>query len=446
MQFFIIKIVRTTDPSLLREERRREMGTKTSKSFRTRPDTQTTAWQVHSYEQHGEGHGRVAAQGSRTSVALYIIPTLGQVCIAPREQLGSSSQMSLYLCVDCGGSKTSAVIVDAQGKILGRAYGGPSNFAYLTLDAFVSAVTVAVGDALKTCTDSTSIDPVPLPPSQAFAAAWFGVSGVDSPSAIATITPVLSTLLGIPVGPRLLIGNDTQLLAAPLQRLADVTHAVTVVGGTGSIAVSFEKADNGELTELGRVGGWGWILGDEGGGFHVGREVVRQILIEHDQASVASSSPPQTKLKARILDNFGVTTVPEILQTVHMTLPPETTTLPYLLLAREKRLSSLAPFVFQAAFDEADPLAINVLRTCANLLASEIAILLGDRDEARPRLVRAQDSVISFGGSLVGIESYRKMITDDLARRGHVFKLIHFVNDAAAEGARGLAAMHRITR
>ena len=52
--------------------------------------------------------------------------------------------MSLYLCVDCGGSKTSAVICDVAGEIKGRALGGPSNFAYLGIEAFTDAVRVAV--------------------------------------------------------------------------------------------------------------------------------------------------------------------------------------------------------------------------------------------------------------------------------------------------------------
>lgn len=352
--------------------------------------------------------------------------------------------MALYLCVDCGGSKTSAVICDGAGKVVGRAYGGPSNFAYLTLEDFVSAVRLTVSDALKTSSTPPSIEPVPLPPAQPIAAAWFGISGVDSPSAITTITPVLSALLGIPEGPRLIIGNDTQLLASPLRMHPDISHAVTVVAGTGSITVSFENV-GGRFIELGRVGGWGWILGDEGGGFHVGREAVRQILIQHDTASVSSSPLPESTLRTLVLKAFSVTSVPEVLPALHMPdagpLIGESPDAPaHLTLAREKRLSTLAPLVFLAALQDADPLALNVLRTCAGVLASEIVILLGERSDEQPRLVKAQDAVISFGGSLVGIEAYRKMILDDLASRGHRFRYVEVVEDAATIGAVSLSA------
>lgn len=352
---------------------------------------------------------------------------------------------ALYLCVDCGGSKTSAVICDGSSKILGRALSGPSNFAYLGLENFVSAVRVAVGNALKTCTDPPSVDSVALPPSATpFTAAWLGVSGVDSQSAVDALIPHISALLGIAPGPHLILANDTHLLCAPVRLHRDISTAVAVIGGTGSICVSVKETDGGKLEELGRIGGWGWILGDEGGGFNVGREAVRQVLMAHDIASV-TGIPPESILTTRLLEHFQTDDVLELLTLIH--LPDPTTpipgphsvnTPPHLTQAREKRLSSLAPLVFASAFDDGDPLALKVVSICAGILASEIAILLGEGKRA----VKAQDSVVSFGGSLVGVEKYRQLILDDLAKDGHVFRYVTFVDDAAAVGAIGLATSH----
>lgn len=355
--------------------------------------------------------------------------------------------MSLYLCVDCGGSKTSAAICDADSRIVGRGIAGPSNYAYLTLDAFIAAVRDAVTGALKDYL-SPSSESIVLPPATTlFAAAWFGISGVDSPAAIAAITPALSSLLNIPAGSNLQVANDTHLLAAPLRMHPDISSCVAVIGGTGATMVSFRKS-GGILEELGRYGGWGWILGDEGGGYSVGREVVRQLLDENDRATVRGISPPESKLKTSILQRFGVSHVMELLTAVHFPDPASgATAAPHApsynrSMPRERRLSTLSPLVFAAAFEDADPLALNVLRTMAGELAERVAILLALDDDNSPRAVKASESIVAFGGSLVGVVEYRRMVLDELERRGHVFKQVEYIDDAAAVGAVGLAVAH----
>ena len=352
--------------------------------------------------------------------------------------------MSLYLCVDCGGSKTSAAISDASGTIIGHGSGGPSNITYLTVDAFLNAIKVAVGAALQSACSPPSDVPITLPfaGKSPFVAAWFGISGADSPAAITKVTAPLSMLLGIPVGPGLIIANDTHLLAAPVRMHPDVTNAVAVIAGTGSIAVSFREVE-GRIEELGRVGGWGWILGDEGGGFDVGREALRQIFMEEDKASVTGIRPAYSELRVRILERFGVTNVMEILTGVYLPDPisnaasfEDQTALHAF--PREKRISSLPPLVFEAAFKHNDPLAMNILKTSVRHISSQISILLGKGS----RSVRASESVISFGGSLVGIEAYRNLILQDLSQQGHVFRYIDFIDNAATVGAIGLAAAY----
>jgi len=354
--------------------------------------------------------------------------------------------MSLYLCVDCGGSKTAAVICDKSGSIVGRAFGGPSNIAYLTIESFIETIRLTVGDALKTCSSPPSVDPVALPPPEhlSFAAAWFGISGADSPSIIESVVNPLSGLLGIPKGPRLSVANDAHLLAAPVRMHGDVSFAVTVIGGTGSIVVSFAEKEDGELEELGRVGGWGWILGDEGGGYSVGREAVRQVLEEQDKHSIMSEPPPEGSLRTLLKEFFKIKDIMELLTAVYLPDPGSSSTVvapdrpAYINMSREKRLSSLSPLVFTAAFQDNDPLALNVLQTCAEDLADQISVLVGEANQESPRLVRASDSVISFGGSLVGLQVYRDMVLEELKSKGHIFRYVEFVEDCAAVGAAGL--------
>ena len=362
--------------------------------------------------------------------------------------------MPLFLCVDCGGSKTSAVISDEQGKILGRALGGPSNFAYIDVETFVAEVKTAVSNALKTCVYPPSTEPVVLAKDKSyFARAWFGVSGVDSPSAVDAITPVLSELLCIPTGPNLSICNDTSLLAAPLRTHKDVKYAIAAIGGTGAIVVGFEEDGDGNLKELGRVGGWGWILGDEGGGFHVGRTTVRAIVAQADRDSLNPDSPsPPSTLVPAVLEIFGAKAPHDLLALAHLPEPSSATAPPkgvhqLLLYPRERRLSSLSPIVFRCAFEDRDPLALKILTECSESLAEQIAMFLVPTANSPPGSTRngnailAEEAVLSFGGSLVGIENYRGLVLDGLRKRGQVFKYVEFVDDAAAVGALALA-MH----
>jgi len=358
--------------------------------------------------------------------------------------------MSYFLCVDCGGSKTSAVIANHDGKIVGRALGGPSNFSYMSADLFRDAVRTAVSGALKACISPPSTDPVSLPVQPGFfASAWFGISGVDSPASARNAALAVAPLLNIPLA-NLIVANDTHLLAAPLRFHPDIAHAVTAVAGTGSCVVSFTRDTSGSPVQLARTGGWGWILGDEGGGFHVGRETLR--LMMHDLAcSTLDMAPiPKSALKERVLAQFGIVgeeNAAEVLPVVHIPEPhPQTadpSVPPFQQIAREKRLSQLSPLVFHAAFEEDDPFALRVLRNCAGGLADQIAMLCHAQGEdlvLKPKGVIPEQTVLCFGGSLVGIKEYRDLVLDELKQRGCVFRYVEYVDDAAATGAISLAA------
>jgi N-acetylglucosamine kinase-like BadF-type ATPase len=153
-----------------------------------------------------------------------------------------------------------------------------------------------------------------------------------------------------------------------------------------------------------------------------------------------------------VLEQFGINKVEnaaEVLPVVHLPEPSLTaeasTSVPsYLLVAREKRLSQLAPLVFEAAFKDKDPFALNVLKNTAEGLADQIAMLCrepGEDPSVKPRALEAKEAVLCFGGSLVGIEDYRALVNEALAKKGHVFKYVEFVDDAAAVGVVGLASL-----
>lgn len=117
-------------------------------------------------------------------------------------------------------------------------------------------------------------------------AAGIGAQGCDSASICSELRLALAAL-GIPA----VVVNDGALLVPA----AGLEAGIGIVAGTGSIAVSADRA--GEVL---LAGGWGWVLGDEGGAAAIVREATRAALRAHDEGHADDG------LLAALLSAFGV--------------------------------------------------------------------------------------------------------------------------------------------
>ncbi|KAG8914966.1 hypothetical protein FRC01_003847 [Tulasnella sp. 417] len=352
---------------------------------------------------------------------------------------------SLYLCIDCGGSKTAAAIADSNGQILSRGFGGPANYNDAGKAKFIQAVSQATREALAAIPGYERLD-IPLR-EPVFSGVWIGASGIDRKQDAIEVTPTVSDLLHTEAGPRLSITNDTHLLASPLASYPEADTAIAVIGGTGSNVSAFRRATHGGmLKELGRCGGWGWILGDEGSGFHVGKETLRTLLAASDHLSVTGNSPssrPDTaKIQEAVFKYFGISKAYDLFSIVYAAEPTilgTGTTASPLGLERKHRIASLAPLVFALAFDGHDECALAILRTTARCLADQIRSVMAAPSSDEDRRIDPSRTILCFGGSLVGVEGYRQLIVDDLGKDGMVFAGAEFVDDVTASGAASLA-------
>ncbi|PWN45907.1 hypothetical protein IE81DRAFT_296950 [Ceraceosorus guamensis] len=364
----------------------------------------------------------------------------------------------LYLAVDCGGTKAAAAICDEQGMVRGRGFGGPANYTDVGLRAFLRSVDAAVREALFAAADD---DTTRLANKQGtpFEAAWFGIAGVDSPGDVAALTPHLASLLGLPhPSPRLIVANDTSLLASPVTDPAypDTRSGVVVIAGTGSIVMSFGRREDGLLRTLGRVGGFGWLLGDEGSGYAVGRDAVRLVLDQADRERLMGDDAAGTSsvalgqdvhlLRDRILQHWGIKSTDDLLMAVYSNDPlQQSPMMPPHAVAnavgeRKHRIASLTPLVFHLAFNHDDSLCLAILRRQASQIASQICEVLRPPDTSRAHL-RADRSVLCCGGSLVGVSKYRQILVEELAKLGATFERVEYVGDPARRGAEALAGV-----
>ena len=175
--------------------------------------------------------------------------------------------------VDAGGTGSRAVVV-RDGVVVARRDLGPIN-VLLHADA-VDRLAGAVTDA-------------------GAAAAGFGLAGLRSDEHARELTAELARRTGA----RVVVGDDTD---AALAGAFAGRPGIVVIAGTGSGAAGRDAA--GRTV---RVGGHGFLLGDEGGGYWIGREAVRAAL------RAADGTGPATALTAVVERAFGSLTGAETL-------------------------------------------------------------------------------------------------------------------------------------
>lgn len=236
--------------------------------------------------------------------------------------------MRLFLGVDGGQSGTKAVIGDERGRILGAGEAGPCNHAAAgegraKLERAVKGCVAAA--CLQAGLDADAVE---------FAAACFGMSGGPDDK-----REILAAVLRVQ---HLVVTNDAVIALAGATRNG---QGIITIAGTGSIA--FGRNAEGRTA---RAGGWGYVFGDEGGGFDIARQALRCVL------RMEEGWGPRTALRERLLEATGSAGANEMLHRFYTDEWPRS------------RVAKLARVVDAVAV-EGDAVAQAVMRGAAQQLA-----------------------------------------------------------------------------
>ena len=152
------------------------------------------------------------------------------------------------LALDGGGTYTRAVIITREGHVSARAEGPGCN----PFDRPDWA------ECLRTLLERL--------PHHGLRAAGLGMAGYDAerPSCTAQDSLVRAAL-----GPDIALCLENDVETAHRGAFADGA-GIFILAGTGSVVMA--RAADGRPA---RAGGWGWLLGDEGGGYWLGRKALR---------------------------------------------------------------------------------------------------------------------------------------------------------------------------
>lgn len=301
--------------------------------------------------------------------------------------------MSFVIGVDGGGTHARAVIVDAEGRDLGR---GEAPGAVVTVRSPAEAAE-AVELAVREAAASACVD---LPG----AVLWAGLSGAGQEDARRA---ELAELTRVGLADHVVVGTDVE---AAFRSAFPRGPGVLLIAGTGSIA--WGRDAEGRVV---RVGGWGERLGDEGGGYAVGLAALRAVARAED----GRAEP--TAMRAAILEALGLSDPEQLI--------------PWATLATKAEMASLVPIVAEIAAT-GDPAANALLDEAVAELVRHVAALLrrigGSGERARLAL---------WGGAIGREGSLRSRLLEALATQP--VDLIEADPDAAMGAALLALSVHR---
>ena len=244
-----------------------------------------------------------------------------------------SPREALVLGVDGGGTKTMAALAQCGRRyppaVIGNGCSGPSNPQAVGIHLAQSRILRAVHEAFV----DAGRAPVQV------AAICIGLAGAGR-------SPLQQELQQWGrqqrLASRVLVVHDARLV---LREGTSRGSGIALIAGTGSFCCGANDAG-----ETARAGGWGHLLGDEGGGYGIGMAALQALT------RTADGRGPVTLLTQRILAALGLQSPSDMIASLSTGAPPR------------EQIAALAPIVLQAAA-EGDAVAVAVQEQAARELA-----------------------------------------------------------------------------
>lgn len=270
----------------------------------------------------------------------------------------------LVLGLDVGGTKTVGQLANDTGEVLREARGPGANLQAAGELGVEKVLHQVIDDALAK--SEGLLDAICV-----------GMAGVDRAADAAVVRAILAR-----IGHRAqsVVVNDA-LIA--LEAGVSSGPGIVLVAGTGSIAYGRDGQHRAA-----RAGGWGYVLGDEGSGYWLGRQALRSVVRASDGRG------PATMLTPRILAHYQIARAYDLVHEIYNGgLKPSA-------------VAALASHV-QSAAAEGDQVARELIRVGAHELASAAR-------SVAVRLSLQKPAIVLAGGIFRAVPLLRERVTNDL--------------------------------
>lgn len=238
--------------------------------------------------------------------------------------------------IDGGGTKTKAVIADMDGNIVAVSSAGPTN------------PNVVAKDELKQTLESliVSLEASSAVPLKMIMSLFAGISGVGNDANKHMLRNVIASLV--------LDSTSVHVEADTINALYSGTYGepgIVQISGTGSITFGVNKEGKSD-----RTGGWGYLFGDEGSGYDIGRQAIISAL------KSADGRGPDTMMLPMIYAHFKVADTQSLIRNVYASPTPK------------NAISPITKIVFEA-YKQHDQSAHAILQQAAKGMAISIGTL-----------------------------------------------------------------------
>jgi N-acetylglucosamine kinase-like BadF-type ATPase len=278
-----------------------------------------------------------------------------------------SALKRIFIGIDGGGTKTTAALCNQHGEVLSLASGDSTNMQSRPWKEVANTLQELLRDLFSQA-NGTRND---------VAAVVFGLAGADRPDAKRLIADAFGRLY-----PQLHIDNDaiTALYSGTWGK-----PGIVLIAGTGSIAYGVSGKGNRY-----RVGGWGYLLGDEGSGFDLGKRAVTAVLRQFDGRG------EETLLTGMVLQHFGVHVPADLISLLYGSANPR------------KRIAEAGKLLLQAA-EQGDPLSLRLLDQAADELIELVLTCEKSMEERLP---------IVLAGGMLSAGRLQRLVAERLQAAG----------------------------
>jgi N-acetylglucosamine kinase len=302
--------------------------------------------------------------------------------------------MVYVLGIDGGGTKTVCLLMDETGNILSRGKSGASNYQTIGIDATKIAIQTAINKAIYSFLDDKNYKKISI---QGLGIGLAGVGRQEDFNVINNLVEQVKINLKSSINWEL-TANSTRIESDSIIALVGglgYPVGIVVIAGTGSQI--FGQNSQGKTK---RVGGWGYLLGDEGSGYFIAISGLKAALKSHD------GRLGSTQLISAFKHHLNLTNIESLIEVV------------YRRGWTVQQIASLAKIVDQVARD-GDEIANKIINTAIEELvfATKIAIQsLFEPDESV--------EIVTIGGVFQGMNHFHAKYIESLNRVAPTAKVI----------------------